>query len=136
MKRYISFIIVLLSIFCILNIPSISNAKESTANPPKIEVEQVQNRWEIIVRLIDESEADKAQLVCNIYIELNNEGKINLMKVDDLVLNRMKKSGHYGQFIGIYSDGKKFPHGTKVIVVYESALSKKKVQASTKMLYH
>ena len=79
-------------------------------------------------------ESAKANSVrCSIYRVI--EGGTNEIygRLADIRLARTEESG---EFIGIYSNGKEFPHGTKVVAIYQPGRGIQPVRASTTMYYH
>jgi len=104
----------------------------SPAAAPTLEVSQVPpHRWEVIVRLHDEA-ATGSSVRCAIYRVDSDADEVE-GRVADIRLNRTDESG---EFIGIYSNGKEFPHGTKVLAIYQPSRSNQPVRASTMMFYH
>jgi len=87
--------------------------------------------WEVIVRLHDEA-ATGGSVRCAIY-RVGSDATAVEGKVADIRLNRTDESG---EFIGIYSNGKEFAHGTKVVAIYQPARRSQPVRASTMMFYH
>ncbi len=118
-----------------MSLVSCVGPQQSLARLPILEVSQVPPyHWEIIIRLHDEA-ATGSSVRCRIYRVDYGEppGQRTELKVAELRLAETKEKG---EFIGIYSDGKEFPHGTEVVVVYESARVAQPVRASTRMYYH
>jgi hypothetical protein len=66
---------------------------------------------------------------------LEDEEPERLLKVADVPLRRVS-DGEEGKFIGIYSNGKEFPHGTKVVVLYPKPGGREAVRAITMMYSH
>jgi len=46
---------------------------------------------------------------------------------------RLARTEERGEFIGIYSNGKEIPHGTKVVAIYQHGRGMQPVRASTTM---
>ena len=99
---------------------------------PVLEVEQVLHRWEIVVRLHDL--AATANPRCGIFV-LMEDGQGNKVEghLADLRLNKTEENG---SFIGIYSNGKEFPHGTEVVAMYRRRWADSPVRGASKMFYH
>jgi hypothetical protein len=118
--------------FTCLTLVSCTPLPISPAAAVRLEVSQVQPyRWEVIVRLHDEA-VRGGSVRCGIY-RVEREANEVGGKLADIILNRTNESG---EFIGIYSNGKEFPHGTKVVAIYQPSRKGQPVRASTMMFYH
>lgn len=101
--------------------------------PATLEVSQVPPaRWEIIVRLQDESVTSRS-VQCSVYRVFETATNKVDVKLADIPLARTEE---LGKFIGIYSNGKEIPHGTKVVAIYKPGRGMQPVRASTTMYYH
>jgi hypothetical protein len=120
-------------IFLSLILLGCTSAKTTTGSaPPQLEVQQVARECEIVVHLTDVAPPNPQHVTCSVYRVLEDK---SLMKLADVPLTKPKK-GEDGLFIGLYCDGKDFPQGTDVVVVYRRARDDVPVRASTKMLYY
>ena len=120
-------------VFGILSLASCTTSQTSLS-PPVLEVKQVPHRSELIVRLFDESAA-KTRVQCSIYRVLEDEDDGNEIeaKIADI---RLTRTDARGSFIGVYSNDKEFPHGTKVVALYRPAKSDRLLRGRTRMYYH
>src|SRR5262245_33555610 len=99
---------------------------------PTLEVEQVTHQWEVVIRLQDDAASRNPR--CGIFVVLEDEvGKKVEAHVADV---RLKQTYEHGSFIGIYSNGKEFPHGTEVVAIYQRRATEPAIRAATKMFYH
>jgi hypothetical protein len=118
--------------FASVTLVSCTSLPISPAAAPSLEVSQVQShRWEVIVRLHDEAVTGDS-VRCGIY-RVDREANEVGGRLADISLNRTDESG---EFIGIYSNGKEFPHGTKVVAIYQPSRRGLSIRASTMMFYH
>ena len=118
-----------------VTLASCATPRHSSTSLPSLEVSQVRPyEWEIIVRLRDESATGKS-VSCRICRVLEDDGGTNSIeaKLADI---RLARTDEQGKFIGIYSNGKEFPHRTKVVAIYQPSRYSQPVRASTTMYYH
>jgi hypothetical protein len=119
--------------FALVALVSCTTHPLSTISSPTLEVSQVQPyHWDVIVRLHDES-AKANSVRCSIYRVIEDGTNEIDGKLADIRLARTEESG---EFIGIYSNGKEIPHGTKVVAIYKGGRGIQPVRASTTMYYH
>jgi len=79
--------------------------------------------------------ADHMLTICSVYRVFEDGESERLAKLDNIPL-RKTTDGESGKFIGIYSNGHEFPHGTKVVVLYPRAGGGEPLRACTTMFYH
>ena len=126
--RHATFI---LFVFTSIALVSCTTPPLSPAAVPTLEVSQVQpHHCEVIVRLFDVT-APGDSVRCAIY-RVDSDATAVEKKVADIRLNRTDEGG----FIGIYSNGEEFDHGTKVVAIYQPSRRSQPVRASTQMFYH
>lgn len=99
---------------------------------PTLEVEQVTHRWEIVIRLQDVSAPKSPR--CGIFRVL--EGLDGQEVEAHLADVRLNETDDRGSFIGVYSNGKEFPHGTEVVAIYKRSDTDSPTRAATRMFYH
>ena len=129
MRRAISTVIA----FTTVALVSCMTSPRSATSTPTLEVSQVPPyRWEVVVRLHDES-VMSSRVRCSIYRVLESGTNEVEGRLADIRLARTEESG---EFIGIYSNGKEFPHGTKVVAIFRPGRGMQPVRGSTTMYYH
>ncbi|MCW5557867.1 MAG: hypothetical protein KIT22_08555 [Verrucomicrobiae bacterium] len=111
---------------------SCSTHRHTSIPPPTLEIQQVAHRWEAVIRLQDCAATRNPR--CSIFtvLEEDNGRKVE-MHVADI---RLEKSDEQGSFIGVYSNGKEFSHGTEVVAVYRRTAADSPIRAATKMFHH
>src|SRR4051812_40636121 len=111
---------------------SCSTPRGASNAMPTLEVEQVTHQWEVVIRLYDSAASRNPR--CGIFTVLEgDDGKKVEAHVADV---RLKETDMHGFFIGIYSNGKEFSHGTKVVAIYRRITTDSPIRAATKMFYH
>jgi len=116
----------------IVMLTSCSTPRHASSSRPTLEVEQVTHHWEVVIRLQDCAAARNPR--CGIFVVLeDDDGKKVEAHVADL---RLKETDDHGLFIGVYSNGKEFSHGTEVVAIYRRTATDSPIRAATKMFYH
>ena len=111
---------------------SCSTPRHASSAMPTLEVEQVTHHWEVVIRLQDCAATRNPR--CGIFAVLEgDDGKKAEAHVADV---RLKETDEHGSFIGVYSNGKEFSHGTEVVAIYRRSATDSPIRAATKMFYH